>query len=103
MIEIAFAQGTQAASGGAGSSYLSLIPIVLMIVIFFFLIIRPQQKKEKDRKNMISALKQGDKVLTAGGLYGVVDSFKEGEVVILKIANNTKVEVAKSAIQGKVS
>ncbi len=101
MIGTAYAQ----AGGGvaAGSSLFSLIPIVLMIVIFYFLLIRPQQKKEKERKGMIEALKQGDRVLTAGGIYGVVDSFKEPDIVVLKISGNTKVEFTKSAVQNKVS
>lgn len=73
-----------------------------MIVIFYFLLIRPQQKKEKERKNMITALKQGDRVLTAGGLYGIVDSFKEGDVVVLKISGNTKAEFTRNAIQVKL-
>jgi preprotein translocase subunit YajC len=103
MIEYAFAQGQAAGGSGTGSSLISFIPIVLMIVIFYFLLIRPQQKKEKDRKNMISALKKGDRVLTAGGIYGVVDSFNEGDIVIVKIANNTKVEMSKNSVQVKVS
>jgi len=83
---------------------MSFIPIVLMVVIFYFLLIRPSQKKEKDRKKMIEALQKGDKVLTVGGIYGVVLNIKpEENIVILKIGDGTKVEFAKSAIQGKVS
>jgi len=102
MIEYAFAQGATGGAASTGSSLFSFIPIVLMIVIFYFLLIRPQQKKEKDRKGMITSLKKGDKVLTAGGIIGVVDSFNEGDIVVLKIANNTKVEFSKNAIQVKV-
>ncbi|HOO71133.1 MAG TPA: preprotein translocase subunit YajC [Spirochaetota bacterium] len=101
MTGIAYAQASGAA--GSGSSLLSLVPIALMIVIFYFLLIRPQQKKEKERKGMIDALKQGDKVLTAGGIYGTVDSFKDQDIVVLKISGNTKVEFTKSSIQAKVS
>jgi len=90
---------------GQGSSPLSqygfLILMVLTIGIFYFLMIRPQKKKEKDRLAMISALKKGDKVLTAGGMYGVVDGFKEGDIVIVKIGGNTKVEFTRTAIQTK--
>jgi preprotein translocase subunit YajC len=101
MIGIAYAQSGGAAA--SGSSLISLVPIALMIVIFYFLLIRPQQKKEKERKSMIEALKQGDRVLTAGGLYGIVDSFKENDIVVLKISGNTKADFAKSAIQNRVS
>src|SRR4030067_999973 len=90
---------------GQGSSPLSqygfLILMVLTIGIFYFLMIRPQKKKEKDRLAMISALKKGDKVLTAGGMYGVVDGFKEGDIVIVKIGGNTKGEFTRPAIQTK--
>lgn len=97
---IAYAQTGGGLAGN--SSLLSLLPIVAMIVIFYFLLIRPQQKKEKERKGMIEALKQGDRVLTAGGIYGIVDSFKDPDIVVVKISGNTKVEFTKSAIQTKV-
>jgi preprotein translocase subunit YajC len=96
----------QAASGGNGSgaTLMSFIPIVLMIVIFYFLLIRPSQKKEKDRKAMITALQKGDKVLTAGGMYGVIVQIKTDEdIVVLKIGDGTKVEFTRTAIQAKVS
>jgi len=86
-----------------GGSWQSLIPILLMIVIFYFLLIRPQQKKEKDRKNMINTLQKGDKVVTVGGIYGVVTGVKDGEdIVVLKVSENTKIEFTRSAIQNKV-
>jgi preprotein translocase subunit YajC len=95
----------QAQGGGSsGSTWMSFIPIILMIVIFYFLLIRPSQKKEKDRKKMIDSIQKGDKVLTVGGIYGVVASVKPDEgIVVLKISDGAKVELAKSAIQAKVS
>jgi preprotein translocase subunit YajC len=82
---------------------MSLLPILLMILIFYFLLIRPQQKKEKDRKAMISSIKKGDKVLTIGGIYGIVSDFKSDDIVIVKIGEGTKVEITRSAIQSKIS
>ncbi len=82
---------------------MSLLPILLMILIFYFLLIRPQQKKEKDRKAMISSIKKGDKVLTIGGIYGIVSDFKGDDIVIVKIGEGTKVEITRSAIQSKIS
>ena len=102
---IAFA-ASESASGGQSSSPLSqygfLILMVATIAIFYFLMIRPQKKKEKERVAMISALKKGDRVLTGSGIYGVIDSFKDNDVVIVKISSNTKVEIARNAIQTKV-
>ncbi len=106
LITAAFAQTQTAApqAGQGGSMWTSFIPIVLMIVIFYFLLIRPSQKKEKERKKMLEAIQKGDKVVTVGGIYGVVVSVKPEEgKVLLKIAENTKVEFSKSAIQSKVS
>jgi preprotein translocase subunit YajC len=78
----------------------SVLPMMLiMFGIIYFLMIRPEQKKQKERQKMIGEMKKGDKVLTAGGIYGVVASVK-GDVVNLKIADNTSVEVTKTAISG---
>lgn len=99
----AFAEAASGGNGG-GSTLMSFIPIVLMIVIFYFLLIRPSQKKEKDRKSMIAALQKGDKVLTSGGMYGVIVQIKtEEDIVVLKIGDATKVEFTRAAIQAKVS
>jgi preprotein translocase subunit YajC len=91
----------QAAQPSALQKYGTMIPILLMIVIFYFLLIRPQQKKEKERKGMIDQLKEGDRVLTAGGMYATVSEVKD-DTIVLKINSNTKVEFAKTAIQTKI-
>jgi preprotein translocase subunit YajC len=59
--------------------------------------IRPEQRKQKQRQKMISEMKKGDRVLTAGGIYGVIHNVKD-DLVILKIAENTNIEVLKSAV-----
>ena len=100
---IAFAQEAAPAGGSPGGSWISFIPIILMIVIFYFLLIRPQQKKEKERRSMIDSIQKGDKVLTTGGIYGLVSNIKSEEIVILKIADGTKVEFSKNSIQAKIS
>ena len=99
MFGAAYAQG-QGAAGAGG--WVSLIPIVLMILIFYFLLIRPQQRKEKQRVAMINNLQKGDKVITAGGMHGVIVSVKD-DVVTLKVATNTNIDFVKSSIQGKIS
>ncbi len=73
--------------------------IALMIVIFWFMILRPQKKQQDQRKKMLEAIQRGDRVLTNGGLYGTVKDIK-GDVVVITIAENVKVEIAKGAIQG---
>lgn len=85
--------------GGGGSSFLGFLPIILIFLIFYFLVLRPHSKRQKDLAKMVESLKQGDRVLTSGGLFGTVVSQKEdGNVFVIKIADQVKVEVAKSAI-----
>jgi preprotein translocase subunit YajC len=89
----------QGGQGGGGSFLVGLFPILLIFLIFYFLVIRPHSKRQKDLEKMVSNLKQGDRVLTSGGLYGTVVGDKEdGNVFVIKIAEQVKVEVAKSAI-----
>jgi peptide deformylase len=89
----------QAPGGAAGgpSFLIQLVPFLLIFVIFYFLLIRPQAKRQREHAAMLSGLKKGDEVLTQGGIYGVVVGTRD-DVVVLKIAEETKVEVAKHAI-----
>lgn len=92
-----------AANGGTGPSPFSmLLPILGMLLIFYFLMIRPQQKRQKEVQKMLSAVKKGDRVLTASGLYGTVAGVKD-DVLVLQIADNVKVEMVKSAVTGVVA
>jgi len=77
-----------------------LIPMVCIFVIMYFLIIRPQSKKQKALAALIADLKTGDRVVTTGGIHGVVANIKEGPVLSLRIADNVKIDVDKSAIAG---
>jgi preprotein translocase subunit YajC len=79
-----------------------VLPFALIIGVFYFLIFRPQQKKQKDAKNMLEALKRGDRVVTIGGLCATIFDVKE-KTVILKVDDNTKVEYLKSAISERES
>ncbi len=102
LISVAHAEGPTSVLGTGGIDMFVMIGV--MILIFYFLLIRPNQKKEKERKQMIDNLQKGDKVLTSGGIYGVVVNVKsEEEIVVLKIADGAKVECAKGAIQNKAS
>ncbi len=92
----------KAGEGGGGSPLSGLWMIALIFVIFYFLLIRPQQKKQKQHQNMLESIKKGDRVVTSGGMYGTVIGVKDN-VVVLKIADEVKVEFAKSAISSIVS
>lgn len=89
-------------SGGAQAFILQVVPIVAIIGIFYFLVIAPANKQRRKTEAMLSALKKGDRVLTSGGIYGVVQNV-ENDVVHLKIADNVKVKIAKSAVTGVTS
>ena len=91
--------GAQQAAGPAGLAG-SFIPLLLIIVIFYFFLIRPQNKKQKETEKMLNSLKKGDKVITIGGIHGVVSSVKE-HTVIVKVDENTKIEFNRSAISSK--
>ena len=75
-----------------------MIPFICIGVIFYFLIIRPQSKRQKELANLVSALKTGDEVVTSSGIHGRIANVKEGSTLILKIAENVKIEIDKSAI-----
>ena len=75
----------------------TIIPFALIILIFYFFIIRPQNKKQKETEKMIAALKKGDKVVTIGGIHGVVSSTKENTIIV-KVDDNAKIEFNRTAI-----
>ena len=80
---------------------IQLMPMILIFGIFYFFIIRPQQKRQKNLSKMVEALKKGDKVVTSGGILGVVTSLQQDYVVIKTgDSDTTKMEVLKSAITG---
>jgi len=88
----------QAAQNAGGASMLgAFLPLLLIFLIFYFLLIMPQQKKEKQRREMLENIKRGDKIITIGGIVGTVEEIK-GKIVAVKIADNTVIEVLKSAI-----
>jgi preprotein translocase subunit YajC len=76
---------------------MQFLPLVAIVGIFYFFVIRPQSKKQKDTQRMLDAIKKGDKVITIGGIHGVVQAVKDGSVII-KVDENTKVEFSRSAV-----
>jgi preprotein translocase subunit YajC len=81
----------------SGSTLMSFLPLIAIIAIFYFLILRPQNRKQKETQKMLSALKKGDRVITIGGIHGVIQSVKESTVII-KVDENTKLEFNRGAI-----
>lgn len=81
-----------------------LFPILFFILLFagmWFLVIAPQKKRQKQQESMIKALKTGDKILTSGGVYGEITNVKDDRLVV-KIADNVKIEVARPFVANKV-
>jgi preprotein translocase subunit YajC len=75
----------------------TFLPFILIIAIFYFLITRPQNKKQKETQKMLAAIKKGDKIVTIGGVHGVISTVRESSVVV-KVDDNTKIEFSRSAI-----
>ncbi len=97
---LAYAMGPAPQGGqGAGGGLMGFLPLILIFVIFYFLLIRPQQKRAKEHKTMLDNLKKGDKVITSGGEYGVVEEVKTNTVLV-KIAENVRVKYGKAYIAG---
>ena len=80
------------------SPFLQFLPLVFLFVVFYFLILRPQQKKQKEHAEMLTKLDKNDEVITGGGVHATVVSVGE-KTVILRIADNVKIEIEKSSIQ----
>ena len=74
--------------------------ILFFIAIFYFIVIRPQQKEQQEHNKLLASLQKGDKVLTKSGLHGEIHEVQDG-VVVLKIAEKTRVTMEKSAVMGK--
>ena len=88
--------------GGDGGSMLGLLmPFVLIFVIMYFFMIRPQVKKQKQNQQMLQSLEKNDKIMTTGGIYGKIVGVKEKSFLV-QIADNTKIEISKSAVSAKV-
>ncbi len=89
------------AQGGGGSFLIQLVPIAAMVAIFYFLVIMPQRKRQKELENMRNSLKNGDRVVTEGGIYGTVAGINQKENTLqLLVAPSVKIEFSKNSIIG---
>ncbi len=88
--------------GAAGGSPLSmLLPFVLIFAVFYFIVIMPAKKQQKKKDAMIAGLKKGDRIVTGGGIHGTVATV-EDQSLLVKVAENTKIRISKSAVAGLV-
>lgn len=100
---LAYAMGGGGAGGaGQGGSFGAFIPLILMFAIFYFLLIRPQQKKAKQHKQLLSTLKKGDRVVSTGGLHGVITGISD-DLVTVEIAPKVRVKISRGSIAGSTS
>ncbi|HBB67036.1 MAG: preprotein translocase subunit YajC [Elusimicrobia bacterium GWA2_56_46] len=83
------------------AAFMQFVPLIAIMAIFYFLLIRPQQKQAKERKLMLEAIKAGDKILTNGGIVGLVTGMN-GDDLEVEIAKNVKVTVVRSAVAGLI-
>ena len=96
-IDLVYAMGLQPGGGSQGSTWMSFLPIILIFVVFYFLLIRPQQKRAKDHRNLLSNIKEGDQVLTSGGIYGKITGIREDKITV-EISDKVRVKVNRGHI-----
>ena len=89
-------------SGGGtqgGNPLLGFLPLILILFVMYFLMIRPQAKRQKEHRQMLDQLEKGDRIMTTGGILGTIAGIKENEnILIVKIAENVKVEISRTAV-----
>jgi preprotein translocase subunit YajC len=95
------AQTPAPSPAGAGSGLLGMLPFLFLIVIMYYVMIRPQMRRQKEQAKLVSSLKTGDRVVTASGIHGLISNVKD-TTVIVKVADNVKLEMEKSAVTNVV-
>jgi preprotein translocase subunit YajC len=97
LISEAYAQTADAGAAGGAGLLMQFAPLILIFVVFYFLLIRPQQKRAKEHRDMLGALRRGDRVVTGGGIVGTVQKVADDELTI-EIAENVRVKVIRSTV-----
>jgi preprotein translocase subunit YajC len=94
-----FVSPAYAAVGGAGGGgFMQFVPLVLIFVVFYFLLIRPQQKKARMHREMLGAIRRGDKVVTGGGIIGIVTKVYDDNEIAVEITDGVKVRVQRGLV-----
>ncbi|MEY2495884.1 MAG: preprotein translocase subunit YajC [Verrucomicrobiota bacterium] len=101
MFSLLLAQAPAAAPASAGSGLLSMLPFVFIFVIMYYVMLRPQMRRQKEQARLVSSLKTGDRVVTSSGIHGLISNVKD-TTVIVKVADNVKLEMEKTAVTNVV-
>jgi preprotein translocase subunit YajC len=101
MFALFFAQAPAPAAPGGAAGLLSMLPLVFIAIIMYYVMIRPQMRRQKEQAKLVSALKTGDRVVTASGIHGLISNVKD-TTVIVKVADNVKIEMEKTAVTNVV-
>ena len=101
MFAFLVAQAPAPASPGAGSGLFGILPFVFIFIIMYYVMLRPQMRRQKEQARLVSALKAGDRVVTSSGIHGLISNVKD-TTVIVKVADNVKIEMEKTAVTNVV-
>ncbi len=93
----------QAAAPGADSFLKGLLPIVLMVAIFYFLVFMPMRRQQKNQKEMVKTLQNGQTVLTSGGIIGTIVAVNDDTLILRIKPDNLKIQVARSSVTSLVN
>jgi preprotein translocase subunit YajC len=92
------AQTSAPGQAPAPSAWVQILPMVLLFGAMYFFLIAPQRKKQKEHEKMLKSLESGDEIVTSGGIFGVITNVKEDRFLV-RIADNTKIEIGKGFVQ----
>ena len=97
MLHALLAQAQSPAAPGPGGGISFFVPFIFLFIIMYFVMIRPQKKRQEQQRKLIASLKTGDRVVTNAGIHGLISNVKD-TTVIVKVADNVKIEMEKSAV-----
>jgi preprotein translocase subunit YajC len=101
-VHVLAATALLAQGGSQGGGLTSFLPLLLLLGVFWFIIMRPQQKRMRDHRALLSSVKQGDKVVAAGGIVGTVRRIDD-DILSLQVADNVVLKVDRGTVQKKLS
>lgn len=88
---------------GGGAGIMDFMPIILIFVVLYFLILRPQARRQREHRQMLDVLSKGDKIVTSGGVHGVILKVNEKEgTILIKVADDVKLEIDRGAVARKI-
>jgi preprotein translocase subunit YajC len=100
MFDLVYAMGS-GGGGGQGGGLGAFLPLIIIFGIFYFLLIRPQQRKAKQHKQVLASLKKGDRVVSSGGLHGLITGLTD-DLVTMEISPKVRVKVSRGSIAGAI-